>query len=97
MSKAAAWSATDGLRLALAEQGTQVLGLHMGFVDTDMASWTDAPKSSPEAIVTAALDGLERGDSEVLADDIAQACETLEKTGGASERERALVKTGVGY
>ncbi|PPG81655.1 MULTISPECIES: SDR family oxidoreductase [unclassified Rathayibacter] len=72
MSKAAAWSATDGLRLALAEQGTQVLGLHMGFVDTDMASWTDAPKSSPEAIVTAALDGLERGDSEVLADDIAR-------------------------
>ena len=33
----------------------------------------------------------------VLADDIAQACETLEKTGGASERERALVKSGVGY
>ena len=33
----------------------------------------------------------------VLADDIAEACTTLEKTGGASERERALVKTGTGY
>ena len=32
-----------------------------------------------------------------LADDIAEACETLAKTGGASERERAQVKTGVGY
>jgi glutamate decarboxylase len=32
-----------------------------------------------------------------LADDIAAACETLEKKGGASERERSQVKTGVGY
>jgi glutamate decarboxylase len=32
-----------------------------------------------------------------LADDIAEACETLEKKGGASEKERAQVKTGVGY
>jgi glutamate decarboxylase len=32
-----------------------------------------------------------------LADDIAAACETLEKKGGASERERRQVKTGVGY
>ena len=32
-----------------------------------------------------------------LADDIADACETLQKKGGASEKERAQVKTGVGY
>jgi glutamate decarboxylase len=32
-----------------------------------------------------------------LADDIAAACETLEKKGGASEVERQKVKTGVGY
>ena len=32
-----------------------------------------------------------------LADDIAEACETLEKKGGASEKERKLIKTGVGY
>ena len=32
-----------------------------------------------------------------LADDIAEACETLEKKGGASEHERKQVKTGVGY
>ena len=31
-----------------------------------------------------------------LADDIAEACETLEKKGGASEAERKRVKTGVG-
>ncbi|NQX03476.1 SDR family oxidoreductase [Rathayibacter sp. VKM Ac-2856] len=72
MSKATAWSVTDGLRLALAPQSTQVLGLHMGLVDTDMASWSDAAKSSPAAIVTAALDGLESGATEVLADDTAR-------------------------
>ena len=32
-----------------------------------------------------------------LADDIAAACETLQKKGGASEAERKRVKTGVGY
>ena len=32
-----------------------------------------------------------------LADDIAAACETLEKKGGASAEERQKIKTGVGY
>ena len=32
-----------------------------------------------------------------LADDIAAACETLAKKGGASQAERQQVKTGVGY
>jgi len=32
-----------------------------------------------------------------LANDIAEACETLQKKGGATEKERAQVKTGVGY
>jgi glutamate decarboxylase len=32
-----------------------------------------------------------------LADDIAAACETLEKKGGASDTERAQVKTNVGF
>ena len=32
-----------------------------------------------------------------LADDIASACKTLAKKGGASKHERKQVKTGVGY
>ena len=32
-----------------------------------------------------------------LADDIAEACETLEKKGGVSEAERRKIKSGVGY
>jgi hypothetical protein len=42
----------------------------MGFVDTDLTRGLDAPKSSPEEIVARALDGLEAGADEVLADDL---------------------------
>jgi glutamate decarboxylase len=35
--------------------------------------------------------------AKTLADDIAEAVETLEKKGGATESERQRVKTGVGY
>ena len=67
-SKAAAWSLTNALRFELAAQHTQVLGLHMAFVDTDLTRGMDAPKSSPDDIVSRALDALEAGQHEVLAD-----------------------------
>lgn len=69
-SKSAAWSLTNGLRHELRGQGTQVLGLHMGFVDTDLTQGIDAPKSAPEVIVRTALDALENGAEEVLADEL---------------------------
>jgi NAD(P)-dependent dehydrogenase (short-subunit alcohol dehydrogenase family) len=78
-SKSAAWSLTNALRSELAAQGTQVLALHMGYVDTDLTRGFDIPKSSPEAIVKRALDGLESGLDEVLADEI-----TLQVRGGLS-------------
>lgn len=69
-SKSAAWSLTNALRNELAAQHTQVLGLHMAYVDTDLTRGLDAPKSTPEEIVRRALDGLESGLDEVLADDL---------------------------
>jgi NAD(P)-dependent dehydrogenase (short-subunit alcohol dehydrogenase family) len=68
-TKSAAWSLTNSLRHELAAQHTQVLALHMAFVDTDLARGLDGPKTSPEDIVKSALDGLEAGLDEVLADD----------------------------
>ena len=41
----------------------------MAFVDTDLVRALDAPKTSPEDIVKRALDGLEAGLAEVLADE----------------------------
>ena len=68
-SKAAAWSLTDSARLELADQGIQVIGVHMGLVDTDMAASTDAPKISPAELAGAGLDAIESGLDEVLGDD----------------------------
>jgi len=68
-SKSAAWSLTNALRHELAAQRTQVLALHMAFVDTDLVRALDGPKASPDEIVARALDGLEAGLDEVLADE----------------------------
>jgi NAD(P)-dependent dehydrogenase (short-subunit alcohol dehydrogenase family) len=68
-TKSAAWSLTNGLRHELRAQGTQVLGMHMGFVDTDLTRGIDMAKSTPEEVVRQALDALEGGAEEVLADD----------------------------
>ena len=68
-SKAAAWMLTNALRIELQPQNTRVVALHAGFIDTDLASGFDAPKSSPEAIARTAFDALEAGALEILADD----------------------------
>jgi NAD(P)-dependent dehydrogenase (short-subunit alcohol dehydrogenase family) len=72
VTKAAAWSLTNSLRNELRAQGTQVLGIHAGYIDTDMVSHVDAPKASPADIAARTLEALERGDAEVLADDTAR-------------------------
>jgi len=69
-SKTAEWALTNGLRHELRAQGTQVLGLHVGFVDTDLTRGFEVPKVSPDSVVRSALDGLEAGAEEVLADEI---------------------------
>ena len=70
VSKSALWMTTNVLRLELASQCTQVLGLHLGYTDTPMVAAIDAPKNDPADVVRAAYDGLEAGASEVLADDV---------------------------
>jgi NAD(P)-dependent dehydrogenase (short-subunit alcohol dehydrogenase family) len=72
-SKSAVWGFTNGLRTALREQGTQVLGLHVGFMDTEMTDGIELPKVKPEDVARQTLDGLEAGLHEVLADDITRA------------------------
>mgnify|MGYP002652238887 FL=1 len=72
-SKAAAWSITNSLRTELAAQNTRVVGVHAGFIDTDMVSAIPLPKATPAEIAAAILDGLEAGDVEILADDITTA------------------------
>jgi len=68
-SKAAAWSATNGLRTELAGQGTTVTGVLVGMIDTAMGARFDVPKVSPSSVVAQSLDGAVTGAYEVLADD----------------------------
>ncbi len=82
VSKSALWSLSNGLRNDLRAQGTQVLTLHMGFVDTDLTQGIDMPKATPQAIVEQALQALEAGADEVLADDL-----TRQVKGGLSAEQ----------
>jgi NAD(P)-dependent dehydrogenase (short-subunit alcohol dehydrogenase family) len=67
-SKAAAWSLTNALRIELRRQGTLVVAVHAGFIDTDMASGVDAEKVSPRSVASQIVAALEAGAEEVLAD-----------------------------
>ncbi|HEX5116807.1 MAG TPA: SDR family oxidoreductase [Pseudonocardiaceae bacterium] len=71
-AKSAEWSLTNALRQELAPQGTTVSALHVGYMDTDMARHIDGPKSDPAAIAKLAIDGIEAGDPEILADDLSR-------------------------
>jgi NAD(P)-dependent dehydrogenase (short-subunit alcohol dehydrogenase family) len=72
VSKAAAWALTNSLRNELRDQGTLVVGVHAGLIDTDMAKSFDRPKSRAEDIAQRMIEGLQNGDEEVLADDISR-------------------------
>ena len=71
-AKAAAWAQTDVVREELAAQGVDVTALHVGFMDTDMVAAIDAPKEDPRAVAALALDGVEQGSLEVLADQLSR-------------------------
>ncbi|WP_433011700.1 SDR family oxidoreductase [Kribbella sp. CA-294648] len=71
-TKAALWSQSNALRVELLDRGIGVTGLHMGYVDTDMVRAVEAAKENPASIAKAALDGIEAGAYEVLADDTAK-------------------------
>ena len=71
-SKAAAWSLTNALRQELREQSTQVVALHVGYMDTDMAKDVQSPKSNPLDVARQVLAALENGSSEVLADAVSR-------------------------
>lgn len=68
-TKAAAWSFTNAARIELREQGTQVLGLHVGFMDTDMTKDYDLKKTSPLDVASHVLSALESGKEEALVDE----------------------------
>jgi NAD(P)-dependent dehydrogenase (short-subunit alcohol dehydrogenase family) len=72
ISKAAVHSLTQALRLQLATNGTQVVGVYPGPVDTDMAAEIPFQKSSPRDVANAILDGVLQGKTTIYPDPMAE-------------------------
>jgi NAD(P)-dependent dehydrogenase (short-subunit alcohol dehydrogenase family) len=72
-SKAAAWNITNALRIELRAQGTRVVGVHVGYVDTDLTAQLVGDKLPATAVSAALIAGLEAGDEEILVDDLSRA------------------------
>jgi NAD(P)-dependent dehydrogenase (short-subunit alcohol dehydrogenase family) len=72
-AKSAAWAMTDVAREELAPKGIQVASLHVGYMDTEMASYV-APenKTDPAVVAALALDGIAEGKPEIIADDFSR-------------------------
>jgi NAD(P)-dependent dehydrogenase (short-subunit alcohol dehydrogenase family) len=68
-SKSAAWALTNAVRLELRSQGTLVVAVHAGWIDTDMAATVSETMISPRDVAAQTIDAIGRGDDEVLADD----------------------------
>ena len=67
-SKAAAFSMTQALRAELAKKGVAVHAVFPGPVDTDMSRDITLPKTSPEVVAQAIVEGVERGDDDICPD-----------------------------
>ncbi|WP_436762142.1 SDR family oxidoreductase [Streptosporangium sp. V21-05] len=69
-TKAALLMATNGLRDTLPARGVELSSLHMGFTDTDILRDPTVRKSPASEIARKALDGIEAGAAEILADEV---------------------------
>lgn len=71
-SKAAGLSLTQCVRAELAKQGTLVVAVMPGVVDTDMEAEYPPPKMPPRDVANAALAALEQGVEDIYPGDMAQ-------------------------
>ena len=71
LSKAAMHSITQATRLSLAAQGTRVIGVYPGPVDTDMAADIPWEKASASSVADRIIQAIDAGTEEVYPDPIA--------------------------
>lgn len=72
VSKSAAWSVTNGLRNELRAQHTQVTGVHVGYVDTDLTAQLKGQKLDAKDVAATILAGIEAGQDEILVDEFSR-------------------------
>ncbi|HEX4224009.1 MAG TPA: SDR family oxidoreductase [Pseudonocardiaceae bacterium] len=71
-AKGAQWQLSNALRLELAPKHIRVAGVHVGYMDTDLAATVTAPKLNPADIAKLAVDGIAADVYEILADDLSR-------------------------
>jgi NAD(P)-dependent dehydrogenase (short-subunit alcohol dehydrogenase family) len=89
ISKAAAFSMTQSLRILLAGQGVSVHAALPGPVDTDMIRDWNIPKTSPADAARAILDGVANGQEEIFPDPMSGAVARAWDDGIIKTLERA--------
>jgi NAD(P)-dependent dehydrogenase (short-subunit alcohol dehydrogenase family) len=72
-SKHAALALTEGVRIQLKSQGTQVVAVYAGFIDTDMAAGFERKKTPPQQVAERTLAGIRDGLNDVHADERSEA------------------------
>ncbi len=75
-AKAAVHSLTQGVRAELAAQGTQVVGVYPGPVDTDMGAHFPMEKADPNTIAKTVIEGIEAGEQDIYPDPTSQQLRT---------------------
>jgi len=89
ISKAAAFSLTQSLRLLLAGQGIRVHAVLTGPTDTDMTRGFDLPKASPESVARAIFDGVEADEDDIFPDPMSESVADSWRSGSGKTLERA--------
>jgi NAD(P)-dependent dehydrogenase (short-subunit alcohol dehydrogenase family) len=59
-------------RIEMARAGTQVVGVHVGYVDTDLTAGLPVDKVAPQAVAVSALDALEQNRPEAIVDEFSR-------------------------
>jgi short-subunit dehydrogenase len=88
ISKAAAFSLTQSLRLLLAGQGVSVHAVLTGPTDTDMTRGFDIPKASPESVARAIFHGVENGEEDIFPDPTSESIADSWRNGDVKALER---------
>jgi NAD(P)-dependent dehydrogenase (short-subunit alcohol dehydrogenase family) len=88
ISKAAAFSLTQSLRALLAGRGVRVHAVMPGPIDTDMVRDLPIPKTPPQSVAQAVLDGMENGEEEIFPDPLSEMMAESWRTGAAKALER---------
>jgi NAD(P)-dependent dehydrogenase (short-subunit alcohol dehydrogenase family) len=90
ISKAAAFSLTQSLRVLLAGQGVRVHAVLAGPMDTDMLRGVDIPKASPESVARSIFDAVDNEEEDIFPDPMSALLAASWRDGATKALERQL-------